>query len=422
MATPQDNLDAITQLNAQQLSVLMALQGAVGQINAQLKGLKGLGGGPKQPTGGGSKNPKGILDLMEQLGGPFKKIGKVVGSVGKKLGVVGAVVSTVIGTVVTAATAIPKAVAGIIATAQPFVAALNPALVEQYERAQNDLRATIGYALTPIITYATRAVREFAGILLPSVQRLRPVVDKISAAFSGAASGAFRFLGLIVERLVARLERLADSIVSFVDSFGAIFEVITAFEEAIGDIFAPFEAYARIADLQAAVFRKLVTATTAVVALFLKFVGATATLAAFRAGLDKAVERRKSPVTGGLTAAPKDASTGSVEDVLKRLNERAFVSTSGPEAKAPEVALLEEIKGVIGTIEQRDFVEIIKDGVYQAIDELRQKLPPPFGSADGGVQKALIDAAGSPAGDALLNSFGPAGFLVGAGTRLFGGA
>ena len=108
--------------------------------------------------------------------------------------------------------------------------------------------------------------------------------------------------------------------------------------------------------------------------------------------------------------------------MLKRLNERAFVSTSGPEAKAPEVALLEEIRGVIGTIEQRDFVALIKDGVREGIEAVRASLPAPFGTAAAPAPRALIDAAASPTGGAVLSAFGPAGSLVSAGARLFGGA
>ncbi|AWM40306.1 hypothetical protein GobsT_12250 [Gemmata obscuriglobus] len=414
MATPDQQLEALTRLTAQQLGTLKLIQGAVGQINGQLKGLKAPG--PKLPSagGGGAGGGKG------KGTNPLEMIGGFVGKFGKVLGVAGAVVSGV----VAALTAIPMAIVGVVQASASYVGALNPSAVEQYDRAQNDLRATIGYGLQPIIAYATKSLKDWAGILLPSIQQLRPVVERISAAVSGYLIGPVRLVGKLIDGFAKGLEGVLPVIESLVSTAAAFGEV----QQAITDVLAASglgqllgvknDLNRELLKFTAEAFRKLVTALVIATARLLQLAGATESLKRFKDSLQGAVDARKAPKSG-LTAAPSDAGTGSIEDVLKRLNERAFVATSGATTKQTDTEYLEDLVKVVGQIQANplNWKQMITDAV-------RDALPPGpaalldfvgMGDASSGGSRRGGGAAGAAG---LLTRFA-AGGLRGA---MFGGS
>lgn len=358
MASQTEQLEAINRLTAQQVGILKTIQGVIGQINATVKNFKGGSGGSD-----GEKKPK-----LAETASVFDRIKGTIGSIGKGIGIAGAVV----GAVVAALSAVPLAVLGVVRASESFVRALNPSAVEQYEKAQNDLRATVGSGLQPVIAYATKSLKEWAGILLPSIQKLQPVIDRISAAVSGAATGVARALAATLERVAVRLEMVLPDIESLINSFGALIEVVNAVADFMDAAFGQdaFGGTREILRVVADKFKALVSATTVLTARLLKLAGSNESLQKFRDSLQKAIDAREAPKSG-LTAAPTGATTGSFEDLLRRLQERAFVSTLGTETKKSDTDYLKELVGLVDDIQKddRDWRTVISDAIRDAFND-----------------------------------------------------
>src|SRR5437764_13429332 len=112
--------------------------------------------------GRGGGMPKMPKDSKEQ--GPLAMLGQFAGK---------------LGAMVTAALAFIALPPLMTAAVLPFVRALNPGLVAQFDQMLSNLQATIGYGLEPIIVQATQTLREWSGMLLPTLRQLRPVVAEV---------------------------------------------------------------------------------------------------------------------------------------------------------------------------------------------------------------------------------------------------
>lgn len=357
MANATDRLDALIRLNASQITLLQKISDGVTALIGQGKGGKG-GATVRQKVPGASSGGKGS---------PFVAIAQAAGSVSKVFGAVGAVVGAVVG----AFLAVPTAIAGIVSVASGFVKALNPTLVEHYENQLANLSATIGYALTPVISYAADAIKQWAGILLPTVQRLRPIVEQLSHAISGVTIGAVRLFGGLVDLVTEYASVVVGEYGRYLEAFGALFEVLGAVVKSFQPLSIVLDAFTEAQRSCADGARKFVVMLAVATAKLMAFFGATETLKKFKQGLADAIKSRKNP-TGGLMAAPKDASVSGFEEILRRMQERAYIATAGGDTRAPEVALLEEISTAIGPIavSSKTWKEDLKQAFVEGVREL----------------------------------------------------
>ncbi|HEY1188106.1 MAG TPA: hypothetical protein VGE74_10640 [Gemmata sp.] len=343
MAALDQLLDSEVRLSAQQLGVLKTLTTLVGSIHGKLVGLK-----PGAPGAGPKPKPKD----KDAPAGPG--LGKLLGTAGGAIGAaVGAIAS------------IPAAVAGIVAVASKFVSALNPSLVEQYDTQLRNLQATIGYALEPVIAYATRSVKEFGGILLPAIQKIRPIVDQLSRGVSGLASGAVRVLGRALEWAAGVAQKVLPYVVKNLESVGALFEVWAAAIETVSQFGGIMEELVSLSKIQSDGIRGFVKNLAIAGARLVSIFGGKEALDNFKKALAKNLSEKSAP-RAGLTAAPKDAAISGIDDVLKKLNERAFLAGGGVEAKAPDVAALEEINRTIQGLEYKSLKTLITEAVRDA--------------------------------------------------------
>lgn len=390
MASLAERVEALNRASGQQLGVLKAVQGILGQINSQVKNIKSIGGGP------GNKIPKAP---DEATGGLFKTLGKV----GKALGAAGLIV----GAAVAAFAAIPLAIAGVVSASESFVKAINPSQVERYEAAQADLSATIGSGLVPVIAYATKSLREWAGILLPSITELRPVVERISAAVSGFTAGPIRLLATTLSGIARGVTLFLPSIEKIVSGAGAIFEVLSALSNALDGLGLMFGGTKTILEVAGQAMQRLAVNTAIAAARLASLVGGADAVAKFRDSLKKAIDDRKNP-KAGLTAAPTDATTGGITDVLRKLNERSFLATTGADAKKSETDLLEEMLEAVKEVEAdpKEWKQVIKEAVIEAFkvlvpggDAAVALVGAPDASAGG--DRSGFRAGGSPSAAAL---------------------
>lgn len=120
-------------------------------------------------------------------------------------------------TVVTALGSVPGIFMEAINMIGGFVKALDPALMQQLSLALSDLQATAGVALKPLITMAVAVVRAFADNMLPMMQKLEPVIQKVAEKLLNFASiyivyamNAFEQMLPVIESLIPVLDDLNE--------------------------------------------------------------------------------------------------------------------------------------------------------------------------------------------------------------------
>lgn len=416
MATPTENL--LTVIQADQAHYLGILHDDMVKLTDVIK--KTRQGGQSGPGKAGETG-----GIMAQLAGLAKQVKQVT-----------AVVAVVTGVLL----AIPAAITAITYAAMPFVQALSPSSVEAFHRELDNLKATVGEGLIPIIAYATASLREWAGILLPAMRELKPMVDRLSSAVSGFMAGFVRSavatLMLLLHAVEPLVEQFADWISmagQFLEVVATIITVIGSFEDAVsaltylmqGPIFNILDAFGiSVKDLQTVV-KQSVIGLAMLGAMLLKLGGANETLAKFRAGITKNIESRKTP-DAGLTAAPKDAAITGVDSIMAKMNERAFVATSGAPTRRESDEILEEMLKAVDMIANDSSLETT---IYNAV---KKALPGGETIANAvNVVATVTDpsATSSDRFDAGRESGGIVGgvFAVGAGfgsdlnKKLFGG-
>lgn len=81
---------------------------------------------------------------------------------------------------------------------ESFVRLFNPATVDLFHQALNNLGATIGRAFVPIFQVATELTRQYTSALAPIMERLVPIMQQFGQAFGNLLSGAIQtFAGLL---------------------------------------------------------------------------------------------------------------------------------------------------------------------------------------------------------------------------------
>lgn len=96
----------------------------------------------------------------------------------------GAGAAAALGGLVAGISAATSAITGAISSVQGFVQALSPIQIELFQRALRDLQATVGVAFQPIFEVLTGTIRQVAGIILPLMVQLRPVIQQVTEVFS----------------------------------------------------------------------------------------------------------------------------------------------------------------------------------------------------------------------------------------------
>lgn len=336
----------------------------------------------------------GLSEVVEHIRGlievVIQRVDKGLG--GGKAGAVKAAptaapASDVVGQVSSFATKLSVATASVLAfialpplmtaAALQFVQALNPGLAEQFNRVLANLQATIGYGLEPIIDDAIATLRTWTATLMPAMVALRPVLDDLARTVGEVLITAIGQLVLIFRlalavfnpllRVVTTLVRWMMQVVDVINvAIGAFFDWVGALLEGLG--------YFTALDAVLNGFKNALNAVTIGLTYLslavLKMLGATSAVTAFREALQKRLTERK--IGGGLVAAPKDVSTGGIEDISRKLTERAFQAQSGGGGARSDNELLEELLKVASTVEDTDLGAIIKRAVRDALREARE--------------------------------------------------
>ena len=113
------------------------------------------------------------------------------------------------GGIAVAATAAIGAVQGMISKLGEFVTALSPGSMQQFSQSLRDLQATVGVAFQPIFAILTDTIRQAAGIILPVMQQLRPVIEEVTQVFASNLLTKVQGLADIFSSLMPIIKQIA---------------------------------------------------------------------------------------------------------------------------------------------------------------------------------------------------------------------
>lgn len=265
-------------------------------LEQQLEKLDRLTG--KKAGGGGSKSSKDD----EGLGA-----GQVFGIL---KGFVGMVVKATLA--LTAFAALPPLMTAAVA---PFVEALNPGLLEQFNVVLRNLQATIGYAFEPIIAQAVATLRTWSGMLMPLMRELRPVMADLAHTVGEVLIAALGVLINWVRAVMFTVKPFVGIVTGTIRIMAQLMDVVTLVHgvlmETVASFFGVDEAtktLSNVFDWFRNMLFKCVSAVALVTTGLLKMVGATEMIAKMRAAVERRIAE-KTGVAGGLVAAPRDVST-----------------------------------------------------------------------------------------------------------------
>lgn len=318
-------------------------------------------------------------------------------------------VSTVFTSVVSTGRAIAETFSSLVTMSKGYVEAYSPTTVNVFNEAMRDLTATVGLALTPVITTATSFVRNFSSVLLPISRQLQPVISKMSESFSQVAEYGYKFvsqtaealtplfdlmgtltevavtlsepflaLGNLVGALVApMLNGLAKGFKILLDVLSPVVAIFGMLADAITVVQTLFTAFTdvltsvlqldtsglkNIANSLRDGFRELLRAVILAVAGLAKLAGFTGFVDSLRKGLEGG---RREDATG--LAAMKDSKITSFAEFGKEVAKAASIATGEDGQKATTDDWLKRISEDLANLKDRNIWKDVEEAMYNAL-------------------------------------------------------
>lgn len=302
----------------------------------------------------------------------------------------------------------------IVNTASRFVAAFDPNIVAQLNRAFRELDATVGIALRPIVAAAIDIVRGFGGAINGIMRELQPIVAKVADSFANALQPWIDNLAEGFAALMPIFDIFADAIAGISDLVSTWMRAVRPFITMIIELGKQLAAsifgtnvgdqvkglFTQIKDAMQSFVKNLLLA----VASFLKLIGATQTLDAFIRGTKP---RPVDDIRGNL--APQNAAFASLADMAKNMTLAIFTATAQGKEKKTQEDFLAGIQSEMEAIRNGEMVNLsaqaqaifgILTDVHKAIVDVWNKLPSKEAVLSAGNEAAM--AGGSVAAGATF--------------------
>ena len=313
---------------------------------------------------------------------------------------------------------------------QKYVSIFDPAIVDAFNFAMEELMATIGRALVPVFEAVIPVVRQFTRTLAPVLDQLAPVIAQLAQAIGGELIKLLPTLQTALVALVPLVKSYAEQMVNTLRDQAAMLVALnaaqTAFSsvvdvlklagkgvlEALKTIFSPIlKVFSPITDMFSGIassglslrqnLSRLAIAVSAVVAKISSILSGDASI--FQEFKDRTLGDL-GPLKKGdpALAAAQNPQTMAVEQLGKRAMEQAFIAANrrqGDADKPPDERSAEFLATIagdvksIGDFSMENIENAVKNGVLNAM-------------------KQVI-----PSGDGATGFLGPA---VGAAARRFG--
>ena len=341
-------------------------------------GAAGEAGGAAEGAAAGAGGLVEGAGMLSRAGAVARAAGPAIRALGAAAGAAAAVVSRYVGPLLVAgaaALAVGYAFKSIVNSAIPFVQALNPGLIKQYEMVTRDLTAVIGQALMPVVSLAVPIFRDFANTVAPLAIEFGAILESISlpmgevlmaaTAMAGAIGG---MLMPIIKLLAGVFSGLSPIIVALFEIFQVAFDIIRVAFEAIWVVIAPviklFEVLAVVVQVivkyVAGAFRIALAAIEFLLSDFIFVMEAIVSglqvcvdwLKWFVDAVEQAImyilswipgaSGKKKDTTG--IAAAMNPQTKSIESLGRDMAMASFIANSGSGAGSVEQKMLKELE------------------------------------------------------------------------------
>ena len=238
----------------------------------------------------------------------------------------------------------------------PFVQVLNPALVNALNYAFDSLRATIGVALTPVVQALISGVRQAAGVLLPAMNAIAPVLGTIARTIMQLLLPVFRLVASILEEMAPIFQFVADAAKEIASGLNALSVVgrslVEVFASWLKDLLGGQDGLDSFFDHFRDAIHKVTEALLQLAAYVAKLFGQGGTdfIRAMQRNLLKIAEGEGSK--GGAVPAPQQGGFQSFEPLVKQMATAAFAAAgrAGEIEDKDEKAWLKDLAKMLGDI------------------------------------------------------------------------
>ena len=224
-----------------------------------------------------------------------------------------------------------------------FVKSVSPAHVERFNYAVEDMTASIGRALLPVMEFATAMTRKFGDVLFTVSGKLQNVFATLSGPMTRVMDALFNPLVSVLESIIMLATPAVEALAAMVDGWAVVFKVM-------GD-------------------------------------GTTALL--------RAVGLASGTMMSSVGAAVRAAGVGSVEDYGRRAQVAAFRLGTGAEPAERSANMLEQIRDMLNGFFNglpRELAKLPVDVAQKLAEALAKFLP------GGGAVGRAVDAGERRAG------------------------
>lgn len=289
----------------------------------------------------------------------------------------------------------------------PFVGAFSPATVLVFQMAVDQVTATIGRALAPVLEAATVVVREFAEKLAPIVAFVQPIFASIANTIGGVLSAVIDGVAATIQGLMPLMALVADIFRAIAAPVQAVIVVISAlvssFASWLGGGAEGMKSWTeKLVDLMQQLAAGIVLAVGAI----LRWFGLTTALGNLIKGLTPGEGMAKKGMAD--FKAPTGTTIGDISAYGKSVSTGAFGAVGGP-PKAPDATLsdymaeavekLKDLQSGTLTVEKaiRDLETAVIAKMKEYYDALKGKVYEAGSAAAGGAGSAIARGLGGNA-------------------------
>jgi len=249
----------------------------------------------------------------------------------------------------------------------PFVEALAPGSIQQFNYWLNNLNATIGQAFLPVIEIFTDAFQQLSAELGPVMRELAPVFASLAQYVAGFLVPVLGLLAAVVEVLVPWFQLMADVLLLTTD----IFKPLIAIVKVLVELFKSFGIFSAVIG----VFQSMISVLKTVIQQIILLGAAIAH--AVGINIQPVIDALK-PKNAEINAAPQNAAIKSFDQIRADVTNAAFVAGGTTGKKTQDewseelVKQLQEIKDKnksIGTVFQEG-LESIKIAIQTNWDKI----------------------------------------------------
>lgn len=255
---------------------------------------------------------------------------------------------------------------GVVNTILPFVQAIAPSVVLEFNQAMRDLQATIGSAFIGVIQAASSVVREIAGALLPALQALTPIFNSLANSTGQLLVSAVRMLLVPIQALIP----LLDIVIGLQNEYSKYLSDVIMVVTAMAKVFTTFLATlfgtdaSGIKDTFRAFFdvlRQAIKAVLTFAATLAVAIGQAGLVNQFAFALATEAKERDEKATG-IKAAAVNPQMIDVAGIARQAQLAAFTAAGGAGVvEKTDTEWLKELAGTLNDIADKN--ETIEDAL-----------------------------------------------------------